>query len=143
MIRSTIHLTERFDLITLELEKTAVVALDLAAAEAMAVAEQAANSPKPIAHFSVIPARNVGDGYESGVKAGPLVRIFEKGSLGKRTGKLKRGAGKPEWEVNRGANPYTAHRHDDLSGKGVSARHPFQLARKAGRTLLLELLLGR
>lgn len=142
MITSRVNLTDRFDEITLAIEGRTVTALNEAAAEAMTVAEAAANTPKPIAHFSVVPAHNVGTGYASGVKAGPLTRIFEKGSLGQHTGRLKRGR-RPAWEVNRGANPYTAHRHDDLAGKGVAPRHALTKGRAAGRKLLLRRLLSR
>jgi hypothetical protein len=92
MTTARINVLDRFDEMTLELERRTVVALDAAAAEAAAVAEKQANEPKPIAHFSVVPAHNIGTGYASGVKAGPLTHIFDKGSLGKRTAKLKRGS---------------------------------------------------
>ena len=143
MTTARINVLDRFDEMTLALERRTVVALDAAAVEAAAVAERQANSPKPIARFSVIQAHNIGTGYASGVRAGPLTHIFDKGSLGKRRANLKRARAKPSWEVNRGTNPYTAHRHEDLSGKGVAPRNIFNAARKAGQAVLLHRLLSR
>jgi hypothetical protein len=142
VIRSTVTTSDHFTVITDAIERRAVAALNEAAAVAAAVADERANSPKPVARFTPIPARNIGDGYASGVKAGPLARIFDRGSLGEHQGKLKR-ARRPTWEVSRGANPYTARRHDDLAGKGVEARRIFVPARKAGREALLRRLLTR
>lgn len=140
MITSRINVTENFEQASLELERRTVLALDAAAAEAARVADLRANTPKPIAHFAVIPAHNIGIGYASGVKAGPLTRIFDHGSLGRRDKNLKRPRAKPAWQVNRGANPYTAHRHDDLQGEGVAPRGILAAARKAGRAILIARL---
>lgn len=140
MTTARVNVVDRFGEITIELERIAVAALDDAAEEARTVADAAANHSKPIAHFTVIPAHNIGTGYRSGVKAGPLTHIFDHGSLGKRDAPLKRGRAKPSWEVKRGSNPYTAHRHDDLTGKGVAPRGILAAARKAGRLILIARL---
>lgn len=142
MTVARVNVVDRFGEITLELERRAVAALDAAAAEAALVADRQANHPKPIAHVTVIPAHNIGNGYQSGVKLGPLARIFDHGSLGKRNAALKRPGGRPEWEVKRGENPYTAHRHD-ISGKGVGPRSILNTARKAGRKILVERLTAK
>lgn len=142
MITSRVNVTENFSRVTEEIELRTVRALNAAAVEATHVAESRANTPKPIARFEAIPARNIGDGYASGVHAGPLTRIFDRGSLGKHTGPLRRER-RPSWEVNRGANPYTAHRSGDLAGKGVAPRRILTAARTAGRKVLLERLLSR
>lgn len=142
MITSRVNVEERFDVITLEVERRTVAALDAAAETALLVAEQAANTPKPIARFAVIRAHNIGTGYSSGVKAGPLTHIFDHGSLGKRNAPLKRSTRKPSWQVNRGENPFTATRHENLGDKGVAPRNIFSRARKAGRAVLLSRLSG-
>ncbi len=131
-----------FPELTAEIETRTLRALETAALAGKAVAEQRANTPKPIAHFETVPVRSVGDGYASGLRAGPLTRIFDKGSLGQHAGEPKRGR-KPDWEVNRGSNPYTAHRSDDLSGKGVSPRRIILPARLAGRKALIAGIRGR
>lgn len=141
VLRTTLRVTDHFAEITRELERRVVAAVDHAAVEGARAAEAAANTPKPIARFRVIPARNVGTGYAAGVKAGPLVRIFEKGSLGKHQGKLKR-AGKPSWEVNRGANPFVAHR-GDVEGEGIAPRRILAAGRRAARAALRQRLLSR
>lgn len=142
MITARVNVEDHFAVITEEIELRTIAALNAAAEEAAIVADKQANHPKPIAHFTVLSARNVGDGYRSGVKAGPLTRIFDKGSLGKHRGALKRARAKPEWEVKRGTNPYTARRHDDLAGEGIAPRNILNPARKAGRAVLLGRLLG-
>lgn len=138
-VTARVNVVDRIDQVTLALERRIVAALDAAAVEAARVAEEKANTPRPIARFAVLRAHNIGDGYASGVKAGPLTRIFDHGSLGRRDKALKRGR-KPAWEVNRGSNPYTAHRHDDLSGKGVAPRGILNAARRAGRAVLVDRL---
>lgn len=131
-----------FPQLTAEIEARTLRALEDAAAVGKAVAEERANTPKPIAHFEVVPVRGIGDGFASGVKAGPLTRIFDKGSLGKHSGELKRDR-RPSWEVKRGSNPYTASRSDDLSGKGVSPRRIITPARLAGRKALIAGIRGQ
>lgn len=143
MIRSTVTLTDRFPEITTEIRRRTIAALDAAAVAGAQEGDRRANTPKPIARFTVIPAHPTHEGFAAGVKVGPLARIFDKGSLGKRRGALKRDRRQPEWEVNRGANPYTARRHSDLEGKGVAPRHIFNAARTAGRKQLLNRLLSR
>lgn len=139
MIRSHIDLTDRMGEITIELERRTVVALNEAAIEAARVADAAANTPKPIAHFAAVPAVNVGDGYASAVRTTPLTRIFDHGSLGKRNARLKEDRREPEWEVKRGSNPYTAHR-GDIEGKGIAPRNILNAARRAGRRILIDRL---
>lgn len=141
-LRTTIKVTDHFNVIDDLLERRVIDAVNHAAAEGAREAERVANTPTPIAHFTVLPARNIGTGFAAGVKAGPLARIFDKGSLGKHEGRLKRGR-KPSWQVNRGANPFTAQRHEDLEGKGVAPRHIFAQARTAARAALRQRLLSR
>jgi hypothetical protein len=130
-----------FPELTAQIEARTIRALEAAAATGKAVAEERANTPKPIAHFETVEVHSIGDGYASGLRAGPLTRIFDKGSLGQHTGELKRGR-TPSWETSRGSNPYTAHRSDDLSGKGVSPRRIINPARLAGRKALIAGIRG-
>lgn len=141
MIKSRVDVTDRFAQVTLEIERRTIRALNAAAVEAAKVADRQANTPKPIARFVVIPARNIGDGFRSAVKAGPLARIFDHGSLGKRDAKLKQQRPKPSWQVNRGTNPYLARR-GDTSDEGIEPRKILTPARKAGRAVLLSRLRG-
>lgn len=140
MITSTVKVTDRFPEITAEIERRTRAALNAAAEEAARIADERANHPKPIAHFTVIHAHGTGDGYESGIHAGPLTRIFDKGSLGAHVGTVKR-ARKTSWRVRRGTNPYTAERRS-LAG-GIAPRRIFTAARAAGRAVLKQRLTGR
>jgi hypothetical protein len=139
MLTSRVDITDRFADVTRAVELRAKEALDAAAAEAARVASEKANEPKPIARFVAIRAQPTGTGFASGVHAGPLTRIFDKGSLAEHTGPLKRQR-KPSWEVRRGTNPYVAHRQA-ITG-GIAARNILKTARKAGRAVLLERLTG-
>lgn len=141
MITVRVNVAEHTDKVGREMERVTVAALNAAALRASLAADRAANTPKPIARFTVLPARRVVGGYASGLKAGPLIRIFDKGSLGQHQGRLKR-ARRPEWEVNRGANPYTAHRREPVAGSGVAPRSILSAARKAGREALIRRLRG-
>lgn len=133
MIRSTIRTFDHFPQMTEELELKALHALNEAAITAAEVAQQQA---RDVAHFEIVPAHPIFEGFSSGVKASPLARIYNKGSLGKHQGTLKRPR-KPSWPVNRGSNPYIAQRSGDLEGKGVAARSIYTVARAAGRKVLL------
>lgn len=138
-LTSRVNVTDRFGELTAELERRTRSALDAAAVEAARVADEKANSPKPIAHFVPIRSQPTGEGYASGVHAGPLTRIFDKGSLASHTGAVKR-ARKPSWPVRRGANPYTAYRRS-FDG-GIAPRNILSAARKAGRAVLIARLIG-
>lgn len=140
MLTATVNITDRFPEITRAIEERAKLALDAAALEAARVADEKANHPKPIAHFTPLPAAPLGTGFVSGVKAGPLTHIFDHGSLGSHLGTLKR-ARKPSWQVNRGANPYTAQRRSTAGG--IAPRNILTAARKAGRAVLASRLTGR
>lgn len=131
---SRLDVRDFFPEITAEVRRRTVAALNAAAVAGALAADRAANSPKPIARFTVLPARGTDDGFASGVNAGPLTRIFDKGSLGKHQGRTKR-PGKASWEVNRGTNPYLARR-GDVEGEGIAPRRIFNQARKAGRDAL-------
>lgn len=143
MITSRVEINDHFDKITIEIERRAVAALNAAATEAAQVADARANTPTPIARFQALPAMNIGDGYASGVKAGPLTRIFDHGSLGKRDKKLKRLRTTASWQVTRGTNPYTATRSDYLDGKGIAPRGILNAARTAGRRVLISRLINK
>lgn len=136
MIKSTIrtfdtlpHLTDRM------LEKTRD-AVDAAAEAGQEVAEEQARG---ISTFDVIPAHDVVEGIAAGIHANnPLFRIFDKGSLGKRTARLKRPESRKEqWKVERRSSVYEAHR-GNVEGKGITARQITAPARLAGRRKLIE-----
>lgn len=134
---SRIDVRDHFSEITAEVRRRTVAALNAATVAGALAADRAANSPKPIARFATVPARPAEDGFVAGVKAGPLVRIFDKGSLGKHRGALKRPRTKASWKVNRGSNPFVAHR-GDIAGEGVAPRRILNQGRKAGREALLR-----
>lgn len=128
--------TDGFAVVERRMEQKARQAVDAAAHAAAKVAEQQASG---ISEFRVLPARGTHEGFVSGVKAlNPLVRIFDKGSLGKRRGRLKRDRRKDSWKVTRKGTTYTAHRKPEaLTGStGVQARNIFGPARAAGRKAL-------
>lgn len=79
-----------------------------------------------------------GTGYASGIRArNAIYRVFDKGSLGKRKVKLKRpNLRKSTWQVRQQRRGYTAHRSDDLAGKGISPRDITNPARAAGKHAL-------
>jgi hypothetical protein len=141
MLRANITVSDHTDLVGAAMDRAAVRSLNAAAIAAALAGDRAANSPKPIARFETVPARRVFGGFASGMRAGPLVRIFDKGSLAEHAGRLKR-PGKPTWQVNRGTNPYTAHRRDLEAGAGVPPRRILAAARKAGRAALIRGLRG-
>jgi hypothetical protein len=90
------------------------------------------------------------DGYSAGIKsrrkssqtrggkpnATPIAWMFDRGTLGNRTRRLKRPR-KESWTSSRGGSPYTAHRRD-IAGKGIKPERFFGKARAAGRAKLLE-----
>lgn len=142
MSRSSVRVHDYTARITLAIEQQAIVALNHAAQVAAVEADRVANHPKKIATYTAAPARNIGSGYESAIKSGPLTNIFDKGTFGQHKGALKRPR-KPAWQVNRGTNPYIAHRSNDLAGKGIAARGIRAAARKAGRAALIARLRSR
>lgn len=132
MISSTITVFENLDGVNDAVDALTKRALDAAArAGAQAAEEKTGN----VGDWRVLPARGTYNGFASGIKADtPLWRVFDKGSLGKRTARLKDSRRKPEWQVNRGTNPYVAHRRS--SDGGVAARNISNPARTAGRKAL-------
>lgn len=133
MISSTINVHENIGAIDAAIDRITKRALNAAAHAAAAAANQKTGN---VADWTTVPARGTSNGFASGIKADtPIWRVYDKGSLGKRTAKLKKDRRKPEWQVNRGANPYTAHRRSTTTG-GVAARNISNPARTAGRKAL-------
>lgn len=134
MITSTVQVHDSFGEINVAIDRKTVRGLNDAARAAADVAEQKSGN---IAEWNVIPAHGTANGFASGIKASnPLPNVFDKGSLGKRTARLKDPRRKEDWRVVRkGSNPYTAHRRD-VAGKGVAARNIRNPARTAGRKIL-------
>lgn len=134
MITSTVVVHDRGNTINQLLDRKIVRALNAAAVAAANVANEKSGN---VGDWAVVPAHGTFNGYESGIRAdSPLWHVFDKGSLGKRTARLKQNRRKAEWRVvRRGANPYVAHRRD-IQGKGVDARHISNPARTAGRKAL-------
>lgn len=145
-ITARINLVEHFDLVDEAVERKSIEALNAAAVAGAAVFNQRTQLPGHEA--TVIPAHGTGTGYASGIKAkDPLWRIFDKGSLGKRSGELKgRDRRRPEWTVKQRSRTYTARRHEEAltsPDKGVAARQIANAARTAGRKALRIRLFGR
>ena len=82
MIKARVNTFADFSQVTAELEARTLRALNEAAAVGKAVAEERAGN---VGHFEIVHAHPVPEGFASGLRASPLVRIFEKGSLGKRS----------------------------------------------------------
>lgn len=142
MITSRVSAIDGFGKLIADVERRATRGLNDAAHVAAATfAERASGIPgsDPV----VIPAQGIHDGFRSGIRArGPLWRVFDKGSLGKRTSQLKRpGQRKQTWTVRRGGTEYQAHRHD-TDGKGIRARDISNPARAAGRRILIRSIRG-
>jgi hypothetical protein len=137
---SRVNVFNFFPELTAEIERRTIRALEAAAEAGRAVANVEQGNLRR--QFEVVQVRPTGAGFAAGIKGSPLVRIFDKGSLGKHVGALK-STRKPSWQVNRGSNPYLAERHDDLSGKGVTARRIINPARLAGRKALVAGIRGR
>jgi hypothetical protein len=138
MIKSTIRTYDTIPHLTARLREQTVAALDAAAEAGKEVADERGQGIHD-ATFTIVPAHDFGERIIAGVLAkSPLYRIFDKGSLGKRTAALKRpNLRKEKWPVNRRGAAYEAHR-GDITGKGVSARQITNPARTAGRRALLE-----
>lgn len=139
MITSSVTIHDGFGELGEMIDRASVAALNEAAAAGRAVAEQ--HSAGTGTDWAVVPAHGSFNGFVSGLRANnPIWRVFNKGSLGKRTAALKEpGRRKDYWTVSRGSNPYTAVRHD-VSGKGVSAKNISNPARTVGRRILIERL---
>lgn len=144
MITSTVKVLDDFGRIDEMIDRKTVAALNDAAHAAAGVAEEKAHteSGKEISTFDVIPAHGTGNGFASGIKGrNPLWRIYDKGTLGKRTAALKgRNRRKDTWTVKRAGSEYEARRRSDTSGKGISARNISNAARTAGRKALTAAL---
>lgn len=127
-----------------EIDRRTVTALNAAAREGARVANERAKTTngKQIGVFQVIPASGSWDGFSSGIKSyNPLWRIYDKGTLGKRTAALKKPRRKTSWQVTRAKDsaPYEAHR-GDVDGKGIGPSHISNRARTAGRRTLIQTL---
>lgn len=140
MITSTVRSFDYFAEFTDEIEARTLAALEEAAGAARSVADERAQG---ISTFSVVEPHRVAEGWASGISgANKKWRIFDKGSLGKRTAKLKRDRRKDSWPVSRRGSTYEAHRRD-VTGKGIAARNISNPARLAGRKKLLSGIRGR
>lgn len=148
MIRSTVKVFQRFPEITERVEQACREGLDAAATEAAGVAQVSASINLEL---DVLPAHGDVVGYSAGIKSRrktsnpgrttPIALFFDKGTLGKRRGRLKQpGRREESWTVRRGSSQYIARRAGDLEGKGVDAERFFVKARTAGRRKLLARL---
>lgn len=83
-----------------------------------------------------------GDGWAVGARASnPLFRVYDHGSLGKRTKGLKRNRRKASWEVKQRHRQYTAHRHLETltdPGKGHVKLDITNPVRRFGRQTLIN-----
>ena len=132
----TVDLRERFQEITVLLEERTKLALSGAALEATSVANAVGGK---YANFKYVAVHPIPDGWESAVEVDNrlLANIYDKGTLGKHTGKLKQpGRRKASWTVKQRNRTYTAHRRD-VTGKGVKGTGWRNKARAAGRKVLL------
>lgn len=136
MIRSRVvvhdnRFLERVDERVQQLAKRAV------AAAADAAAPVATRQAQGKSTYRTTRVKGTGDGYEAGIKANnPLARIYDKGSLGKRKGALKRDRRKQSWQVTQKRRAYEAHRNPETltdSSKGVAPLDILAPARRAGR----------
>lgn len=104
-------------------------------------AEVATAKAAGISEVEIVPTQETADGMRSGIRFTDFRwRFFDKGTLGKHRGKLKR-ARRDSWTVRRGTNPYVAQRRD-VSGKGIEPREISNPARAAGRRVLLARIRG-
>jgi hypothetical protein len=141
-VKSTIRTFDYFPALTAEIEARTRAALVAAAEAGMEVANEKAADISTKIHFRVLPVHETTEGLSAGIKSStPLFRIFDKGSLGKHRGHLKRGR-KSSWDVKRRGSSYTAHR-GDVEGKGIEPRDITNPARAAGRKALIDGILGR
>lgn len=140
MIRATVKVFEDFPRVTEQVERAAVHGLEAAVEVAAAVAQE--NASIDLELELVRPHGDV-EGYSAGIKSkakgradgAPIARFFDKGTLGKHKGQLKRPR-RPSWTAHsRNGTPYTAHR-GDVAGKGIEAEGFFGKARAAGRRAL-------
>jgi hypothetical protein len=140
MITSTVKTFDMFPELTVRIEELELHALNEAAKTAAAVASERATG---ITEFHPIPAGRTAEGYASGIRAkNPIWRVFDKGSLAKRTVPLKRDRRKAEWPVRPGKadrSGYEAHRRTPISG-GVDPKDISNPARRAGRKALIAAL---
>ena len=141
MITSRIRTFETFPQLTAHVEELTMRALAQAAEAGKAAADERAQG---ITEFSVVVPRRTADGFASGIRArNPIWRVFDKGSLGKRTARLKRpNLRKDSWKVSRRGSTYEAHR-GDTAGEGVAPRTISNPARTAGRRALLAAIRNR
>lgn len=138
MIRSEIKVFDEFDRVTDFVKLKTRAGLDHAAREGKSVADAQQGSIASRGPFKTIPAHGTESGFASGIKGNPLVRIFDKGTLGKRRAQPKRPR-KDTWQVTRKGTTYTAHR-GETAGKGIAARNILSPARLAGRKALLSFI---
>ncbi len=134
MITSRVVVHDQAGKIDEHLDRKIVRALNAAASTAAQVANEKSGN---VSDWTPVRAHGTENGFASGISSdSPLYRVFDKGSLGQRTARLKDSRRKPDWEVvQRGANPYTAHRRSTSSG-GVRPRNIINPARTAGRKAL-------
>lgn len=143
ILRATVDVRDNFQAVTDAIRRKSAQAVEDAAQAGHIAAQERAQTDdgKTITTFFVVHPTGTIDGFVTGIKAkNRLLNIFEKGSLGKRTAALKNpGRRKDFWNVNRGTNPYVAHR-GDTTGEGIAPRHILTYARAAGRRALLAAL---
>lgn len=143
MIKANVDVRNEFGKVTESMRRQSLQALAQAAEAGKQTAERQARTEAghQVSTFWVVHPHGDADGFASGIRhKNPLANIYDKGSLGKRTARLKNpGRRKQAWPVQRkNANPYTAHRQETLGG--VAPLNIYNQARAAGRRALLAAL---
>jgi len=144
VIRTSIDVRDSLGTVSDLMRRKSLQALADAAQQGKLAAETKARTTggRQVSTFATVHAHADGADLVSGIRRrNPLLNIFDKGSLGKRTARLKHpGRRKSDWPVTRrGANPYTAHR-GDTTGEGIAPLNVLTTARAAGRRALLAAL---
>lgn len=109
---------------------------------ARAAAEVANSQAGNVGGFRPGRLRGTHEGYAAGIAGKRQAVIFDKGSLGKRRGALKRDRRKSQWPVRRQGGQYVATRAPSTltdQDKGVAPRNILNPARLAGRRILQTL----
>lgn len=140
MIRARVSVDKnRVEKVDEAMQRRAKLAVQRAAAAAVIVA----NGRYPEGKFHLTPTRGTHEGYKAGILGTSLAHIFDKGSLGRHVGGLKRDRRKDSWTVRRKGTEYTATRRPEVltdGARGIPARNIFGPARRAGRKALIAAL---
>lgn len=134
MSKATVRIVDNTDTLFHAMRARTMAALAEAAEAGRAVFDEKATG---ITEATIVPPRANATGYSAGIRArNGIWRVFDKGSLGKRTARLKRPNQRKEtWDVVRRGTKYTAHRRE-VAGKGIAPRNIANPARLAGKKAL-------